>query len=472
MNFKQVQLKSDDLFLNDIFKDMLKDQDIIINDLEYVDHLSKTQKKAFELFKSGSNVLLLGPGGTGKSKTLKTFEEYTAKNKNKRIYLTATTGIAAYNIGGMTINAFMGIGSAEKPKELLLKNVKRNTMIKDRILSTDILIIDEASMMSAELFEKMNYILQNVRRNNNFFGGIQMVFSGDFLQLLPVFKDILSKMEIESKMDTRLIVESDLFKKIFTKKNTIVLKENFRQKDQHEFIEILSRIRTGEHTEKDITLLQTRKITNVKHIMNINKMIHLVTSNRKAQRINDDQLSKLSGPEYISRCKVVSTGENKELCDILQRELSHQFSSKGLDNLILKMGARVMLVKNLDVSNGLINGSMGTIKMFEGHEHNPVIEFDNGVTQKIEKTEWSLEVDNHKASVIQFPLILSYAITTHKSQSLTLTHAVLDLEDCFCDHQVYVALSRVQSLDGIYLKSFDSSKITVNPIMKEFLMRV
>ena len=132
----------------------------------------------------------------------------------------------------------------------------------------------------------------------------------------------------------------------------------------------------------------------------------------------------------------------------------------------MRKGCRVLLIKNLDVSIGLVNGSIGTVEDIRGDA--VTVHFDNGVTEVISKVEWELEIDNSKVICTQIPLMLAYSITIHKSQSLSLDKAVLDLGDCFCNHMVYVALSRVRSLEGVFLKSFNPKKITVNSILLEF----
>jgi len=432
--------------------------------IDYSIDLSKSQKRAFIKFKMGDSVLILGSAGVGKSALVKEFMKYNINNDNKTMYITSTTGISAYNIGGITINSFMGIGTAEAPVEVLLKRLRYKQSIRDRIIGTDILVIDEISMMSASTFEKMDLIFKTLRRSKKQFGGIQLILTGDFLQLETVFnRNILGK-----EQDTRLLIESELFNKMF-KKCTIVLKENFRQSSDSKYIDLLLRIREGNHTEEDINLLKTR--LDVKPTGN---HVHIVNSNKSAQIINESNLSNINEPVYEYLAEYKDSGKNIEIDDVLIKELKFQFNQKGIDILELKKGTRVMLTKNIDVSNGLVNGSIGIIDSFieyqDKNEKFPLVIFDNVPGKHlILPVSIELELDNCVCIANQIPLMLAYALTTHKLQGITLDSAILDLATAFCNGQVYVALSRVKSFNGLYLKSFNPSKIKVNEKMKEFL---
>ena len=457
--------------INSNLQELLKKVNI---NIDINDNLSDTQKIAFELFKNGKNLLILGAAGCGKSFLIKTMQEYIKiENNKKKMYLSSTTGISAYNIGGITIHSFMGIGTGEMEIVVLIKRVYRKKMYRERIINTDILVIDEISMLSAELFEKLNKICQHIRKNNAFFGGIQIILTGDLNQLLPVFNRNI-KFTKGEEQDSRLIIESPDFIKEFNKthENIINLKENFRQKNDTTFINLLLRIREGKHTDEDINILKSR--LNVKP-KSVNPPLYLVSSNKSAQHINCTNLEKIKEPvnKYITEYKKSNKDKDTEIDDLLVKELQFQFTQKGIDTLELKKGARVMLTKNMDINNGLVNGSIGTIDSFihvENGQEFPVVIFDNiPEKQLISPVSIELELDNRKASATQLPLMLAYACTIHKSQSLSLDSAVLDLGDCFTDAQIYVALSRVKSLDGLYLKSFNPAKIKVNQKMTKYL---
>jgi ATP-dependent DNA helicase PIF1 len=464
--FRNNSLKIDPL-INSNLQELLKEINI---NIDVDENLSDTQKTAFELFKNGQNLLILGAGGCGKSHLIKIFKEYN-DNLKKIMHVTSTTGISAYSIKGVTINSLFGIGTGEMEIGALIKKVYRKKMYRERIINTDILVIDEISMLSGELFEKLDIICQSIRRNKVFFGGIQIVFTGDLLQLLPVFN---KNKSLYTDMDERLIIESPVFNKVFTKDNIIVLLENFRQKNDITFISLLNRIRNGTFTDDDINILNSRKINNESKIESI---VHLVSSNKKAQLINESQLDKLKTPKVKYISTYTSSGKDKDIKELLMKELQFQFTQKGINELVLKKGCRVMLIKNLDVSRGLVNGALGTIKSFvqdqSTGQQNPVVLFDNNNKNCIEEiipcVSWELEINNCKGVASQIPLMLAYSVTIHKSQSLSLDSAVLDLDDCWCDAQVYVALSRLCSLNGLYLKSFNPAKIKINKKMKDYL---
>ena len=453
--------------IHDMLKEYLKLDDDEMTKM-FTELLNKDQLRAFNLFKLGKNLSIVGVAGSGKSYLIKTINAFTKNILKKRIYVCSTTGISAYNIGGMTINAFMGIGTGESNLETLIRRVYKNKSICDRIYYTDTLIIDEISMMSASLFEKINLLCQKIKRNKRFFGGIQLIITGDHHQLLPIFKSSFGNNE--EKIDTRLIVESEVFLSNFTKENTVLLKENVRQKNDNELIELLLNIRYNNLSDDDIALLK-KKVGKV-HDDKEKAIVTVVTTNKKAQMINEDNLSKVKEPERVfnTSYELVNTGvtvAKEETKKILRNELENQFTQKGINKITLKKGVPVMLIKNLDVDIGLVNGILGIVVNFVGGF--PEVLFNNKIKKVISYTEWELEMDNCKIVAQQIPLMLSYALTIHKLQGTTLDEAILDLADCFCDHQVYVAMSRVRTLEGIYLKSFNHKKITINKKIMEYM---
>lgn len=459
--YKQSQKETDSNFaehMMDKIRDLLVDYNKSSGSKIPTEHeleLSDSQRLAFSKFRSGESLLILGAAGTGKSRLIKYFERFIKRNETtKTMYITSTTGISAYNIGGITINSFAGIGTGNASVDVLLKRLRYKAGIRNRIRNADILIIDEISMMSASVFEKLNIIFQTLRRSRAPFGGVQLILTGDFLQLETVFDN--------SEKDNRLIIESELFKKMF-QKSTVVLKENFRQSSDNEYVDVLMRIRTGNYTEHDIEKISSRML---KRGQRVNDTVYLVSSNWKAKNINESRLNLINSDCYNYETTYNNYGDT-ETCEILQKELQTQFTQRAMASLSLKRGCRVLLTKNLDVDNGLVNGSIGTVE--ELYNDSVKVKFDNGVTQIIESVDWEIQLDNAKVVAKQIPLMLAYSITIHKSQSLSLDSAVLDLADCFCNHMVYVALSRIRSLSGLYLKSFDPKRITVNERLLEYV---
>lgn len=423
---------------------------------------SPTQQKVLDLFKEGKNLLILGSAGCGKSTIIKSIEN-NIKTPGL-IQLCSTTGISAYNIQGMTIHSYLGIKTGEKSKEVLLKNIRVNKILAYRIKQLKVLVIDEISMMSAELFEKIEWVLRNLRKNNKPFGGIQVLLSGDFLQLLPVFKQ---RSYDKKEMDSRLIVESERFNEIFSIENTINLTTNFRQNIDTTYASMLNNIRYGIFTSENKEELSKR----------INKKapegtLHLVCTNAQANVINSSHYDILKEKEKVYKSIVISNCKNNSIENItlekiFVEELKSQLKLKNIETLKLKQGTRVMLIKNIDTGIGLINGSIGTVKELSDYEI--CVLFDNGIEHSVELHDWKLESDEVAVLIKQFPLALAYAITVHKSQSLTLEAAQMDLHNCFSDHMTYTALSRVKSLNGLYLNTFNEKKIKANKIIKDYL---
>lgn len=430
-----------------VFEELLIENNIKVDRIEF----SKDQQNAIDIFNTGQLLFVHGSAGVGKSALIKEFRRLANKAK-KIIAITATTGVASYSINGMTINSFLGIGTAKDDSNGLLRKLRYRKDVVDRISQTEILVIDEISMMSAAVFEKIDDICRIIRkRRKEPFGGMQVVIVGDLLQL-EFIKD-------RENPDTRLIFESNVFKQFIM----INLKKNFRQEGDIVYSEILSRMRIGESTIKDIDTLMTRKI-DANDIES--KSIQIVVTNKKADVINKKFMDEIDGKVYTFNARF----DDKSKCPtikLLQDELVTQFKQKNLSNVMLKKNCRVMLIKNLNVDIGLINGSIGTV--LEVRTSSVLVKFDNGITEDIGISEWTLEFNNIKSSAFQIPLILGYAFTSHRIQSLTLDSAIIDIGDAFCNHQVYVALSRLCTLNGLLLKTFNADKITVNERVLEYL---
>jgi len=412
--------------------------------------LSKSQRDAVDKIEQGSNVFITGPAGTGKSYLLSFLkEEYLGKG----LHITASTGIAAVNVGGTTLHSWAGLGLGNIPLPEMLKNIfsARGSRLRRKIKQAKMLAIDEISMISAGLFNLLDEYLQNVRENNEPFGGLQLILFGDFLQLPPVVR----RGEVE------FCFESDAWKSGEFEK--VILTEVFRQEDKR-FIELLDNIRFGKIVKEDMVLLKSRYKAEDKNA--VIKPTILSTHNAIVYDINHEKLKFL--PSMERKFTAGFEGQMKKV----------EFLKKNCiapETLTLKIGAQVMMLKNTYKSSGIINGSVGIIRKFSLKKHYPIVEFTNGELLTIPPEEWVLQrFDERKKEVItdakmtQIPLSLAWAVTVHKSQGMTLDKAECDLGRSFADGQIYVALSRVRSLDGLFIKSFNVNNIKVNSKVIEF----
>lgn len=405
--------------------------------------MNDKQKEIINLLKNGENVMMLGQAGTGKSQLI--IELNNGILNNKVIYTTSTTGISALNINAITLHSFLGIGIGSGTKESLLKKIKVRPDIRKRLsINNILLIIDEISMLSSDLLDKLDFILKNIRNNNKPFGGIQLLLSGDLLQLEAINQELIYKSN------------NIIFFKIVT------LSINYRQKNDKIFQTILDNLRENKLTKNNLEILQS--INNTSHSDDNN--IKIFCTNIEINRENNKHLYSIKEKEYVFNASF--TGK-----EAYKKEFCKQFTSKSINSLYLKKNIRVMLTKNLDVSCGLVNGSLGTITYFTPFTNLPVVKFDNGVEIQISPQQWELEINGECLSVAtQIPLIIAYAISVHKCQGITLDNATIDLSNAFCNHQVYVALSRVRTLKGLKLINFNIKKIKTNKETLEFYSKI
>ncbi len=396
--------------------------------------LSIDQEKAIKVLKEGKNVFITGSGGSGKSFLLK-YLKTTIPN----IHLTASTGIAAVNIGGQTIHSWSGIGLGTLPANKLTFSGK----VISRIRFAKILAIDEISMISAETFDLINEVTQLIRKNQNPFGGIQLIIFGDFFQLPPVNGDFC----FNSKAWTEL------------KLSNIVLKKIFRQSDEI-FIDLLNNVRYAKLDTENITILTSRICKCSDEI----QPTRLVSHNEQADKINKQELEKIISPTHLFKAKYKGTDQLK--IEFLKK------NCLAYDILELKIGACVMMLRNTYAEQGIINGSVGIVKDIQTF---PIVMFENGIEIIIIPEIWALERYDDilgklitEASIEQIPLIFSWAITIHKSQGMTLSKIRCDLSKVFTYGQSYVALSRVKSLEGLYIDDINFNKIRTSDLIIDF----
>lgn len=391
----------------------------------------------------GSSILLHGSGGTGKSYTIRLLYK-KLRSLGKKVYCTATTGIAALNLSEpgiktRTLHSWAGIGKGEAPALKLIEKIKSHYEHKRRWEEAQVLIIDEVSMLGATLFKKLDLIARVVRgRRDEPFGGIKLVLSGDFLQLPPVKDEWLFKTEEWTNLKLKCIP--------FTEP---------KRYDDPEYFQSLLRIRRGVHNEEDIAMLQERVKAYDEYLLNqMNttslevKPTLLYSTNRDVEAYNLEQLHALQDQARTYKAedhfKPLRPRVNKEKYELMLDDAIKK-------SLVFKVGAQVMLRTNLDVDGGLVNGSRGVVTGM-GIDFVDVKFRNNDTPTRITQHTWTIEDDDMEASRTQMPLILAWASTIHKSQGCTIDFAVCDIgSSVFAEGQAYVALSRVKNRSGLFL---------------------
>jgi ATP-dependent DNA helicase PIF1 len=448
---------------------------------------SNEQQLCFEKYLNGENLFITGPGGSGKSFLIKNIVKH-AETNNKNIKVCALTGCAAILLEcrATTLHMFSGIGFANKKNEEIIEELfttKRYKLKNWRKL--EILIIDEVSMMSLKILLLLDTIAKKFYRNNSPFGGLQVIFTGDFYQLSPVSNIFLEKE------DSMFCFEHELWNQLFPKENQIVLKTIFRQKDET-LLKILKYIRKGQITPFCRSALESRIFNSQElDIIKKDKILTILSPIKKdVEHINLKEYLKLDKSLeekvyaldyidlYIKYEENEDTNEKKNLFALLlksneQLKRDYDFLASNIlaeRCLKLRVGTHVMCIANINLGGELqiANGSQGVVVSFN-QKNLPYIKFNN-IEEPIliDYYIWKSEF-NKRVGLMQLPLIYSWAITIHKSQGLTLENAIIDIgSNIFADGQTYVALSRVKSLDGLYLTSFDCYKIKCNPLVKKF----
>jgi len=404
-----------------------------------------TQEQALKIMRTGVNIYLTGSAGSGKTYLLNKYINYL-ESHDISTAVTASTGIAATHMNGMTIHSWAGIGVRSFIDEKGLQELEDKKYLWKRFEKARVLIIDEVSMLHASQLDMVEKVCRRFKRNDKPFGGLQVILSGDFFQLPPINK---SGDENESGM-------------IFNSKAWGILnpavcyiEEQHRQDDDN-LLEILNMIRSNQIGEKHYELLQNRIGAKIKSGV---KPTKLYTLNVNVDEINNIELSQIDKEEKIS--EMTSSGPEM-LVEILKKScLAHQ-------NLRLKIGAEVMCIKN-NFDEGYVNGSRGKVIDFDKENGNPIIELYNGRKITLKPELWAIEEDGKiKASLSQIPLRLAWAITIHKSQGMSLDNAEIDLRNTFSYGMGYVALSRVRTLEGISLVGFNRDSLRVDPKVLEF----
>ena len=406
------------------------------------------QELALAILLSGRSALLTGAAGTGKTHLLNNFI-IQARKRGKKVSVTATTGLAATHLGGNTIHSWSGIGVSDHLPNNFFERLSKTR--RDVISKTDVLIIDEISMLHDFRLDMIDRVLRTVRENDQPFGGIQLVMSGDFFQLPPVNRP--------NEQGGGFVVYSDAWQEL--QPAVLYLERQYRQNDER-LLEILTALRTGDVRRRHVEALLAR----TKIEPPDGDITELHTVNVDVDDINIQKLAELPGEE---RSYQQTTTGSKIYVENLQR------SVLAPENLVIKLGALVMAVKN-SPQKLYANGSIGTVVDFEPLTEYPVVEFRDGRRVTMVPDVWELrDGERKRASISQVPLRLAWAITVHKSQGMTLDVAKIDLRKAFVEGMGYVALSRVRDLDNLYLYGINRRALEVSPdalAIDEVLRRV
>ena len=413
-----------------------------------MESLNDKQRLAVEQTINGENILITGPAGTGKSYTIKHIIEILKKN-NKNIGLTATTGTAAFIIGGQTIHSFLNLGITNSSLADIFINIKKHSDIYKRLVELDVLIIDEVSMLDTLLFEKISDILRYIKSHsqNNIellkkpFGGIQIILIGDFCQLAPVngIYCFLSKLWETAKI------------------KVVLLDELVRQNDDLLFQKILQIIRKGKCTDNILRVLNALKDTQFEEDIIPTK---LYPKNINVDKINDIEVTKLK--EAGNKTRIYKAEGSKDNIKNISK-----YDVELVEN------SQIIVTRNIDVCEGIVNGTRGVIKYL--HDNSVIIKDTEGRLHNISYYKDIIDETNknNKYHISHLPLKVSYALSIHKSQGMTIDALEIDLgENIFTCGQGYTALSRAKSLKSIKIIDVSKQSFKINPYVKSFYYNV
>lgn len=395
--------------------------------------LTEEQQRIIDSIQAGHNIFFTGSAGTGKSFLLRKIISILPPDVTA---VTASTGVAACHIGGTTLHRFAGIGLANGSIDDCKKKVS-NSSAAANWRKIKHLIIDEISMVDGDFFTKLEAVARFVKKSDKPFGGIQLIICGDFFQLPPISK---------SNEKANFCFQSEAWSKCV--QLNYELKRVHRQKD-HQFVQILNEIRMGCVNQETLQVLQKTSLQRIE--TEDIKATRLCSHVNEANEINKTQLAMLPGETVVFRAE----DSDPKMVETLDRDLP-------VSSVInLKIGAQVMLVKNINISSGLTNGARGVVAKFK--DGLPIVHFKSGEYYKVNIEKWS--VQNANGAIIyrkQIPLKLAWAFSIHKSQGLTLDCVEMNLARVFDAGQAYVALSRAQSLKSLRVLNFNSQQVWAN----------
>ena len=459
--------------MNNIMSSWINTESKIERKPQFTDDIEFTvsQQKAIDKYINKENIFITGPGGSGKSAVIRKIVEHADKT-GVRYQVCGLTGCASVLLkcGAKTLHSWSGIGLGKGAIEIVSHKVAANKYKRNNWRNVDLLIIDEVSMMSEHLIELLDMTAKKCRKNNKLFGGLQVIFSGDFYQLAPV-----GDRDDISKRTHNFCFESPIFNQLFPNDNKICFDEIFRQTD-NTYTKILNQIRVGKISKNSIKTLMGR--VGKKYTGTDIKPTRIYPLKRLVNRLNSTSMEKLNTVEKKFKIEAAPLPDMESFKalnitpDQIKSEIEYLKNNVNCDKtLVLKKGAQVMCIVNIEVdgsSASICNGSQGIVEDFDSITGYPIVKFRNGITRLMKPHSWESELYPN-VSVLQVPLILAWAITIHKAQGASIELAEIDVgNSVFACGQTYVALSRVVSLDGLYLTSFNYKKIKISSKVKKF----
>lgn len=389
----------------------------------------------------GKSVFLTGAPGAGKTYVLNEFI-YRATRAGKTVAVTASTGIAATHIGGTTIHSWSGLGIKDFISEWDRDRLAKTDRLVKRYNAADVLVIDEVSMLHGKRLDMVNEVAKLLRKNPAPFGGLQVVLVGDLFQLPPVSRgsevvDFVHLSQAWQELDPAICYLTEQHRQVGD--TLLDLLEAMRRGDVNEMHEMALQERLREQRPGDLVVTR------------------LYSHNMDVDAINKRHLQELTADSKVYTMQ--ASGQAPKIEQL-------QKSVLAPENLELKIGAEVMFVAN-NFAQGFVNGTRGRVVDFA--DGMPVVGLPNGREVKVERHSWKLDEDGKtRAEVAQLPLRLAWAITIHKSQGMSMDAAEIDLSRSFTPGMGYVALSRVRSMDGVYLAGINQVALAMHPMIYEF----
>lgn len=451
--------------------------------------LSEEQRAVMDSVMSGANVFFTGKAGTGKTTLLRAIvaglrARLGPAEFKRRVAVTALTGVAATHIQGQTLHAALGLGTVRRHRDVQAALMRAD--VRKRVMGWQVLVVDECSMLSAELLDALERALREVRGSHRPAGGLQIVMCGDFFQLPPVTKQDGQGHNLgaayggslppsDAFLNAGYAFETPAWQRMAFEHS--VLTRAFRQGDTR-FVELLDAVRIGGRpgglacsAVAEIARLCARPLEERGGI----RPTQIYTRNRDVDDLNAAELAKLPGPKVAFAATDTTTllpDAPSEGRAMLKR--SDFFKDcLAAPQLELAVGAQVMLLKNLDVQNGMVNGSRGVVVRFTEPGGQPVVRFINGREEAIAPVRFSAEVHSVGECVrVQVPLKLAWALTVHKSQGMTLDYVRVSLRGVFAAGQAYVALSRARSLEGLQVTDYEPGCARSDPLVRGFYKAV